>query len=180
MTKKWKLLKTHKENIGHPWYPLEMREYLNPEGKKIEWIIHPGSDVVNVFAMTKSQKVIILRQYRPGIDMMETALAAGGVKPGSTPLQNAKWELEEEAGYVSKNWKYLGKIARSSGKSTAWQYMYLALDCEKTAQKLGENEFIDVLLKSLAEFKKLLLNGKIQDIGCAFAGYKGLEYLKKV
>lgn len=180
MIKKWKLLSVKKENIGHKWYPLELREYLNQNGKKTEWVLSPSSGVVVVFALTKDKKVILGKQYRPGIDMIEFSPPAGGIKPNSTALQNAKWELEEESGYVSKNWKYLGKIARSAGKSSGWQYMYLARDCEKMTQKLDEDEFIEVHEVSLLKFQQMLKKGDVKDMGCAFTAYKALEYLRSL
>jgi hypothetical protein len=48
-------------------------------------------------------------------------------------------------------------------------------DCEKvTEQNLGNNEFAEVILMPLPEFRELLKSGKNTDIE---VGYIGLDYL---
>ena len=66
------------------------------DGKHVDWYIRDGLGKVIILALTPEGKVIVTKQFRSGIHSIDTALVAGGIKPGYTPLQNAKMELEED------------------------------------------------------------------------------------
>src|SRR4051812_17222205 len=102
MIKKWKLLKK-KKIFNHKYFSVFTYTFERPNSKKIDWTISPRDNSVVVFALDKNKNVIMIRQYRQGIDMIEIAFPAGHIKKNTTPLINAKWELEEEGGYISTN-----------------------------------------------------------------------------
>jgi len=179
MIKKWHIQSIEKTVWPKKWGTVDEYTFERQDGKQTKWYIHPGPGVVIIFARTTKGEVICIKQYRQGIDMIDIGFPAGGVKKGVTPLQSAKEELEEEAGYRSKKWQCIDKRARSAGGSTSWQYTYLAEECYEVGQKLEDDEFIEVELCSVAEVQSHITSKKMKDMGCAFAGLVALDYITK-
>ncbi|PIR03509.1 MAG: hypothetical protein COV59_04935 [Candidatus Magasanikbacteria bacterium CG11_big_fil_rev_8_21_14_0_20_39_34] len=177
MIKKWKLI-SEKKNIGRSSRMIiDTRYYELPTKKKIAWDVRMGLGKVIIFALDKNGKAIIIRQFRPGISAIDTALVAGGIDEGLTPLQNAKKELEEEAGYISSQWIRLGKYATSAGNASGWVHSYLAMDCQYVGQNLEENEFIEVSTHSVEDVRTFIGRGKMLDSACVLTALLALEHL---
>jgi len=129
---------------------------------------------VAALAITKDQKVILAKQFRPGPKEILLELPGGYVDEGETPKQAAEKELLEETGYKG-NAEFVTSII-GDGYSTMEKNCVVVTDCEKVSeQKLEENEFAEVVLMSISEFRELLGNGKNSDVEVA---YIGLDYLK--
>lgn len=61
------------------------------------------------------------------------------------------------------------------GYSTMDRYCFVATECEKKAEpKNDENEFIEVVLMPLKDFRDHLRGGRLTDVEI---GYLGLDYL---
>lgn len=146
-----------------------------PDGKLENFdIISPVHSVICVLGITKSKKVILTKQYRPGPKEIFYELPGGVVEKKETPLQATKREFLEETGYTGK-FEQVAKI-RDDAYSSLWRYCYIALDCEKITDelKLDDSEFIEVYLFTLKKFRELLRSGRLTDIE---VGYLGLDYL---
>src|SRR5262245_58252360 len=57
-------------------------------------------DWVNVLALTTDGQVVLLRQYRPGIDRVCLEIPGGMIEPGEDPIAAGVRELAEETGYT--------------------------------------------------------------------------------
>ena len=89
-------------------------------------------------------------------------IPAGVLEDGENPLETAKRELQEETGYRSEKWTYVGKTVESSAKLTNYMYIYLAEDCEKVSgQKLDYGEDIEVIEVSLNEAVQMIMANEI-------------------
>jgi len=93
--------------------------------------------------------------------------------PMKTPEQAAGRELLEETGYRSNT--KLVVATYDCAYSIMNRCCVVATDCEKFAeQNLEKNEFAEVVLMQLSEFRELLKSGKNTDIEI---GYIGLDHL---
>ncbi|MDH4330440.1 MAG: NUDIX hydrolase [Candidatus Moranbacteria bacterium] len=145
-----------------------------PNGEVSDFYIKKEGTVVAALAITKDQKVILAKQFRPGPKEILLELPGGYVDEGETPKQAAEKELLEETGYKG-NAEFVTSII-GDGYSTMEKNCVVVTDCEKVSeQKLEENEFAEVVLMSISEFRELLGNGKNSDVEVA---YIGLDYLK--
>ncbi|MGB0453931.1 MAG: NUDIX hydrolase [Bacteriovoracaceae bacterium] len=127
-------------------------------------------DWVNVVAITKDQEVILVKQYRHGIDDMTLEVPAGTIEKNEEPLVAAKRELEEETGFVSENWTYMGKVTPNPAFISNFCHFYVALDCEKKSeQNLDPFEEIEILLRPKADIEQMLSSEEIHHALCVCA-----------
>ncbi len=117
---------------------------------------------VNVFAFNKNNQLILVKQYRHGIDDITIEAVAGVVERGEEPLIAAKRELLEETGHTSAEWTHLGRVSANPAFMNNYCDYYIAKNCEKTSeQNLDALEEIDLLSLSLDEVHLKIRSGEI-------------------
>lgn len=119
-------------------------------------------DCAAIVAITEDNHIILKEEYRHcyGEELVE--IPAGVLEDGEDPLETAKRELEEETGYRSEKWTYLGKTVESSAKLTNYMYIYLAEDCRKVSnQKLDYGEDIEVIEVEFEKAVEMIMDNEI-------------------
>ncbi len=170
--KKWPKIKEQFSYKGR-FVKILKRTFLLPDGKEKDTEIYFEQDTASVLALSKDQKVILARQFRPGIEQVLLELPGGMVDKGETPAQAIKREFLEETGHTG-NFKFIG-TAFQDAYSTRIRYHFIATNCQRIQDPQNtEEEFIEVVKLSLNDFKKHLRSGKLTDVQ---TGYMGLEYL---
>ncbi len=166
--KKWKLISA--EDVSpNPYFPIEKRGYLKPDGSLVkDFYVDRLANPAHVVAITKKDKVVMIRMYKQGTDELMIQFPAGRYEPKKHRdiKETAKLELEEETGInVSINdLVFIGKIAEGTTKSTAVAHAFIVKGVEfNSQQKLDDNEEIEVLLLSNDEIDQYIKEGKIWD-----------------
>lgn len=158
----WKILDSeylHRE----PWLTVRKERLQLPDGKIVpEYYVLEYSDWVNIIAITKDQKYVMVEQYRHGIGETCMEICAGVSEKGETPLEAAKRELLEETGYGNGEWTELIRIAPNASANTNYAYCFVAEGVEKIADPTPEeSEDLRIHLFTLDEVKNLLMKGEI-------------------
>lgn len=159
----WKLLNSE-YIFRQPWLTVRKDSFELPNGNFIpDYYILEYPEWVNVIAITKEKKFVMVRQYRPGIRGFYYELSAGVVdKEDTSMLAAAQRELLEETGYGNGRWMKFMEVSPNPGTHTNMTYCFLAEDVELIdKQHLDETEELNVHLLSLEEMKKILLNNEV-------------------
>jgi len=145
-----------------------------PDGTKSDFIIKNEGPAACVLGITTDNRVIAAKQFRPGVQDILLELPGGYIdEADKNPETAIAREFYEETGYKG-DFKKIA-VAYDDAYSTMRRHCFVATNCKKTGNgKLDDNEFIEVKLLSLEEFRKLLQSGKMTDIE---VGYLGLDYL---
>lgn len=87
------------------------RDYVEDVTQKEGTFVRIDSpDWVNVVALTARAELVLIEQFRHGIDEITLEVAGGMVDPGETALEAAQRELREETGYVAESWTSVGWV----------------------------------------------------------------------
>ena len=126
-----------------------------------EVVLHSGGVVIA--AMKDAETILLVKQYRYPLKQTVLELPAGKLEVGENPDEACKRELEEETGYLAKNWKSLGYINTTPGICTEKLYLYLASDLEFVGEHPDEGEIIKCFEYKLSDVMNLINNGEIND-----------------
>lgn len=153
-----------------------MEDVELPNGKtsKREIVKHPGA--VAVLAVTDSNKIILVNQYRKPLERTIVEIPAGKLEKGEEPEYTALRELEEETGYTAKKLTKITAFYTSPGFADEIVHLFLAEDLSVLEEKreLDEDEFVEVMEVTLEDALKLVETREVYDAKTAYA----IQYLQ--
>lgn len=115
-----------------------------------------------MIALTPEKEVVLVEQYRFGIQEPTLEIPGGMVDAPESPLEGAKRELLEETGYVSEEWTNLGKVSANPAIQDNFTHLFLARNCRfKGAKNPDTHERINVHKLSIDRFLNLVKDGTI-------------------
>jgi len=79
-------------------------------GTDREFVVIAASDWVNVAAVTPDGRLVLVRQFRFGIDEFSLEIPGGIIEAGEDPIAAGLRELAEETGYVGTGARLLGSV----------------------------------------------------------------------
>ena len=127
----------------------------------MDLIRHPGASAI--VPLTQEKKVILLKQYRHAVRDFIWEIPAGTLNPHETPIECAKRELTEEAGYSALGWQKLGEITPVPGYSDERIHIFLATKLVNATQDLDRDEMLEVHEIAFEETQEMIFRGEIQD-----------------
>ena len=172
----WKVLESR-----HPFPKFRMDTCELPSGKPYKAYVFEFDAWANVVAITKSNEVVLVRQYRHGVQEVLLELPGGVVDKGEDPLEGAKRELMEETGYSAGNIIEVGRLYPNPAIQHNTLYCYLATDVELTGeQHLDDAEEIEVQLVPLDELVEMAGQGRFLHALNVAVLFQALAYLKRI
>jgi len=163
MIKKWETLEEKK--IGNfKIFDLAWIKRRHPEmNKESEFVVLDSAEWVNIIPITIDRKVLLIEQYRHGIDEVTLEVPGGLVEEEENPVDAAERECVEETGYKGKGRALLiGENIPNPAFQTNRCYSYVWFDCKKvTEQKLDRHEDIRIIETPLENIREMILEGNI-------------------
>ena len=154
-----------------PWKILESK-YIRPRvridkcklpsGKIFEPMVFEFRRWANVVALTETNEVVMIRQYRHGVQEIVWEFPGGIVEDGESVEEGARRELLEETGYNASTLVEVGRINPNPANHTNTLYAFLATGATLVQeQHLDEAEEIEVHLIPLDEVIAMAKRGEI-------------------
>jgi ADP-ribose pyrophosphatase len=168
--------------VDSPYMRLRADEVELPDGTIVrDYYVRESRGFVTVFPLTEDERVVLVRQYRYGADAIHLELPAGMLLDDEVPLDCALRELAEETGYRVDRCDLVGEYFPEPVRSPARAYVYVALGARPAVTpRLDPTEHLEVELASLASFRAMLRDGTIDAGASIAAGYRALDYLRRL
>ncbi|WKZ48294.1 MAG: NUDIX hydrolase [Anaerolineales bacterium] len=174
--KEWKILES---NYFRPRFRLDKVQLSN--GNILDATVLELSAWANVVAVTKNQAVVLIKQYRHGVQDVLWEIPGGVVEDGEEPLIGVKRELLEETGYTASEFIQVGKIYPNPAFQTNSMYCFLALNAERVAeQNLDGGEDIEVHLVPMDELLAMTKRGEFPHALQVAALFHVFAYLERI
>lgn len=92
-------------------FDLLMERFRHPvRGTERDFVVVRAPDWVNVIALTPEGRIVLVRQFRYGIDEFSLEIPGGVMEPGEDPVAAGLRELREETGYSGAPAKLMGSV----------------------------------------------------------------------
>lgn len=140
---------------------VDKAELENGEVVTREMVKHPGG--VCVVPLDKDDNVLMVRQFRYPPHKVLLEIPAGKLEYGENPEECGLRELREETGCTCDEFTFLGSIIPTPAYDNEIIYMYLARGLHDGAQKLDDDEFLDVEKIPLEKAVEMIMNNEIED-----------------
>ncbi len=177
---KWQI-ENSKYLINDQWIKVRADKCIMPNQKIVEpYYVLEYPNWVNIVAITKNHKVILVKTYRHGIGKELVELPCGLIDDtDTTPLEAAKRELLEETGYTSDNFIQTGIVSANPSNHNNLTYCFLARDLRKIKdQSLDETEDIEIILEPVPKVIKMLKEGKFLQALHVSSLFYAINYLE--
>lgn len=126
-----------------------------------EVVRHPGSAAI--VAAYDDGTVALVRQYRHPAVKYLLEIPAGSRHVEERPEESAARELEEELGVVAGSLVKLIEFFVSPGFCAEKMWVYLATDLTETAQRLDEDEVVEIVRLSWSRAFEMIADNEIED-----------------
>lgn len=175
---KWKRLSS-KYLVKEKWATLRVDTCDLGNGiVKDDYYVLEYPNWVNAVALTEDNKIILVRQYRHGADIISLEVPGGVMDGDEKPEFAIRRELLEETGYSFSTAELIATTYPNPATANNVTYTYFLTGGKKThAQHLDEHEILNVEEYSIEEVKQLLKDNKIAQALHATALFYGLMKL---
>ncbi|MBU3729368.1 MAG: NUDIX hydrolase [Phycisphaerales bacterium] len=122
---------------------------------------HPGA--VCVAGVLDDGRLVSIRNFRIAVGEWLEEFCAGKLERGEDPSDAARREFLEETGYRAGRIERLGTFLTSPGFADEVMHAFVARDLKHVGQRLQDDERIEVVLSSPAEFASRIRSGAVRD-----------------
>lgn len=179
MVKKWQTLE-RKQLADYRIFRSWQQTSQSPRtGATHQFFVLESADWVNIIPITPEGNVVMIHQFRHGLDDVTLEIPGGVVDADDPhPLESARRELLEETGYEVDEIIHIGTVSPNPAFMNNWCHSYLALGARYTQPPHFDGaEDIAVEEIPLAQIPDLIRNGRISHALVVVAFYHYQAYL---
>ncbi len=137
--------------------------YQHPAREKEQdfFVINPP-DWVNVVALTPERQLVLVRQFRYGINEFSLEIPGGVIDPGEDPIAAGVRELREESGYEGGPVRLLGVVHPNPAMQSNRCHLVLVENARRSADlDWDPDEEFEIMTKPVDEVYALAAAGGI-------------------
>lgn len=113
---------------------LQSVPFLHPRrGTKRDFVVVHAPDWVNVLAHTCDDRLVLVKQFRFGINAMSWEIPGGVIESGEDPVLAGVRELAEETGYTGARARLLASVHPNPAFMSNRCHLVLVEECRLTA-----------------------------------------------
>ncbi len=127
----------------------------------VETVEHPGA--VLVVPIVSSQRICMIRQYRPVLKKYLYEFPAGTLNHKESLLECAQRELREETGFKAERLEKIGHLYPVPGYSTERITVFKAQGLTLSSANKDPDEIIKLCSMTRTQIKKMFQDKKIMD-----------------
>jgi 8-oxo-dGTP pyrophosphatase MutT (NUDIX family) len=143
-------------------FSLNERRNTSPAGKAATFVYLDSADWCNVIALTPSRRVVMIEQFRHGIERVTLEIPGGIIDKGESPAAACVRELSEETGYAGEPCRLIGTVSANPAIQNNWVHTGVVLNAARAGvTHQDEHEDIAVRLVDLREIPSLIRQGLI-------------------
>ena len=150
-----------KDIYTNPWISVHEDRVIRPDGAAAVFGIVEMKAGSSVLALDNNGDVLLIREFKYAVERETLEVISGGVEIGESPLEAAKRELREEAGYEASEWLDLGAIDPFTTAIRSRNYMFMALHLTRVERQLDEGEILETVRVPLSEAVRMVLASEI-------------------
>lgn len=151
---------------GNNLFEIQLHDVKLKNGKIIkDYFYAQGNSGAMIVPVTEKGELVLIEHFRYAINETILNLPGGLAETkNENMLEVAKRELEEETGFTSKKFQYLGEVYPLPGNINNRTYVYLAKDCKPLGKfNPDETEKIKIKIISLKNINQMIKDNKIKD-----------------
>jgi ADP-ribose pyrophosphatase len=159
---RWEKLSAETKFSTRVFDVLSVQYRHGPRDRSRDFSVIRPPDWVNVVAVTTDQQLVLVRQFRFGVDEFSLEVPGGVIEPGEDPIVAGLRELAEETGYSGTNARLLGIVNPNPAIQSNQCHLVLVEQVRKTHELAwDQDEEIHVLTKPVEEVLALGRSGAI-------------------
>lgn len=137
--------------------------YRHPNrAKEQDFFVIKPPDWVNVVALTPAGDLVLVRQFRYGINEFSLEIPGGVIDPGEDPVTAGLRELREESGFVGARARLLGAVHPNPAMQSNRCHLVLVEEARREADlDWDPDEEFEILTKPVEEVFALATTGGI-------------------
>jgi 8-oxo-dGTP pyrophosphatase MutT (NUDIX family) len=150
------------------WVHLRAEAWVTGEGKVLDpWYMLDWPDLVHVVALTPDDRMVLVRQFRPGAEATVLELPGGMVEAHEAdPVAAGRREFTEETGYAAEGFRLVSTLRHDPAHAGNRLHVVLAEGAvPAAAQQLDHGEEIAVECLPVSEVVAGLGAGLIGNAG---------------
>ena len=125
------------------------------------FVINPP-DWVNVVALTTDRQLVLVRQFRYGINEFSLEIPGGIIDAGEDPIAAGVRELREESGFVGRHARLLGSVHPNPAMQSNRCHLVLVEDAQRSADlEWDADEEMEIVTLPVDEVYALAQSGGI-------------------
>lgn len=137
--------------------------YRHPQRERDQdFVVINAPDWVNVIAITPDQHLVLVRQFRFGINGFSVEIPGGVMDPGEDPVTAGLRELREESGFVGTKARLLGSVHPNPAMQNNRCHLVLVEEASQAVElDWDPDEEFEIMSKPVDEVYELAYAGGI-------------------